>query len=95
VRRLVEIGPSGSAAPLEALAEIRLACAHVVRLANTAVNTLGAAAGASAGYTSSPLQRQLRDLQMIRGHVVYDWDRAAQIAGKLALGLPPLPTDML
>jgi alkylation response protein AidB-like acyl-CoA dehydrogenase len=95
VRRLVEIGPSGSAAPLEALAEIRLACAHVVRLANTAVNTLGAAAGASAGYTSAPLQRQLRDLQMIRGHVVYDWDRAAQIAGKLALGVQPSPADML
>jgi alkylation response protein AidB-like acyl-CoA dehydrogenase len=95
MRRLTEIGPSGSAAPIEALAEIRLACAHVVRLANQAVNTRAAAAGASAGYLSSPLQRQLRDVQMIRGHVIYDWDRAAQIAGKLALGLPPSPADML
>jgi len=94
-RRLEQIGPLGAAAPVDALAEIRLASAHVVRLANDAANTLAAAAGASSGYTSSPLQRQLRDVQMIRGHVVFDWDRAAQIAGKLALGATPHPTDML
>jgi len=94
-RRLEEIGPLGAAAPVAALAEIRLASAHVVRLANQAVNTLAAAAGASSGYTSAPLQRQLRDVQMIRGHVIFDWDRAAQIAGKLELGVPPAPADML
>lgn len=95
VRRLAAVGPLGPAAPIEALAAIRLAAADVVRLANLAANGLAAAAGASAGFLSSPLQRHLRDLQMIRGHVVFDWDRAAQIGGKVALGIEPSPSDLL
>ena len=46
-------------------------------------------------FLSSPLQRNLRDLQMIRGHVIFDWDRAAQIGGKVALGIEPTPADLL
>lgn len=95
VARLERQGPMGHETPLDTLAAIRLASADVVRLANVALNTLGAAAGASAGFLDFPLQRHLRDVQMMRGHVVYDWDRAAQIGGKIALGLPPAPADML
>ncbi|MBI1406574.1 MAG: acyl-CoA dehydrogenase [Caulobacter sp.] len=88
-------GPLGAAMPVESLAAVRLAAADVVRLANTAVNIMCAAAGASSGFQSSPLQRCLRDLQMIRGHVVFDWDRAAQIGGRIALGLEATPADLL
>ncbi len=95
VRRLEGIGPLGAAAPVEDLAAIRLAAADVVRLANHAINGLAAAAGASAGFLSSPLQRHLRDVQMIRGHVIFDWDRAAQITGKVTLGIEPSPSDLL
>lgn len=95
IRRLARIGPLGAAAPIDELVAIRLAAAHVVRLANTAADGLAAAAGASAGFLSSPLQRHLRDLQMIRGHVVFDWDRAAQIGGKFALGIEPSPADLV
>jgi 3-hydroxy-9,10-secoandrosta-1,3,5(10)-triene-9,17-dione monooxygenase len=95
VRRLERIGPQGPAAPVDELAAIRLAAATVVRLANQVADNLAAAAGASAGFLSSPLQRHLRDLQMIRGHVIFDWDRAAQIAGKVALGMEPSPSDLL
>jgi len=95
VRQLEEIGPRGNEAPIENLAAIRLASAHVVRLANVTVEGIAASAGASAGYLSSPLQRILRDVQMIRGHVVFDWDRAAQIGGKIALGFPPEIADLL
>jgi hypothetical protein len=59
------------------------------------VDGLAAAAGASAAFLTSPLQRHLRDLQMMRGHVMFDWDRAAQITGKMALGVAPVPADML
>ena len=31
----------------------------------------------------------------MRGHVMFDWDRAAQIAGKIGLGVSPGPADML
>lgn len=93
--RLERDGPMGHETPLDTLAAIRLASADVVRLANVALNTLGAAAGASASFLDFPLQRHLRDVQMMRGHVVYDWDRAAQIGGKIALGLQPSPADLL
>lgn len=95
IQTLERVGPQGAAASNDDLAAIRLAGAHVVRLANEATNGLAAAAGASSGFLSSPLQRHLRDLQMIRGHVVFDWDRAAQIGGKVALGIEPVPADLL
>ena len=95
IQTLERIGPQGAAAAIDDLAAIRLAGAHVVRLANEAANGLAAAAGASSGFLSSPLQRHLRDLQMMRGHVVFDWDRAAQIGGKVALGIEPVPADLL
>lgn len=95
IRELEEIGPRGNEAPVESLAAIRLAAADVVRMANVAANTLAAAAGASSSYLTAPLQRILRDVQMIRGHVVFDWDRAAQIGGKIHLGFPPEIADLL
>jgi len=95
IRTLERIGPLGVNAPVDDLAAIRLAAADVVRLANQAVNGLAAAAGASASFLSSPLQRQLRDLQVMRGHVMFDFDRAAQAAGKVALGVETIPTDLL
>lgn len=95
VSTLEEIGPLGYQAPIDGIARIRLAAADIVRMANVAINGLAAAAGASLGYLSSPLQRALRDVQMIRGHVMYDWDRTAQIAGRLALGFEPVPADLL
>lgn len=52
-------------------------------------------AGASVHFADSPLGRIHRDLVTLKGHVVYDWDRAAQLAGKLELGIEPGPADML
>ncbi len=95
IQQLETEGPRGAAVEVETLAAIRLASADVVRLANQAVNLMCAAAGASSGFLTSPLQRHLRDLQMMRGHVVFDWDRAAQIGGRIALGLEPTMADLL
>lgn len=95
VRLLERDGPLGHQTPLETLLALRLASADIVRLANQAVNSLAAAAGASSGFLDAPLQRHLRDLQMMRGHVMFDWDRTAQIAGKIALGQEPAASDLL
>lgn len=75
--------------------KFRLATAQVVRLSLQAVNIAMEGAGASVYFLDSPLQRIQRDLETIKGHVVYDWDRAAQLAGKLELGFEPGPLDML
>ncbi len=94
-RVLERIGPLGAEAPLDKQVWLRLAAAQIVRLANSAVNTLSAASGASASFLSAPLQRQLRDLQVMRGHVMFDWDRTAVLAGKVELGFPTTPADLL
>ncbi|MDG2113787.1 MAG: acyl-CoA dehydrogenase family protein [Actinomycetota bacterium] len=73
----------------------RLATAQVVKLSRQAVNIALEGAGASMYFLDSPMQRTQRDLETIKGHVVYDWDRAAQLAGKLELGFEPGPLDML
>lgn len=95
IARLEREGPSGHLVSVETLAAIRLASSDVVRLANQGCNTLAAAAGASSGFLTSPIQRHLRDVQMIRGHVMFDWDRTAQMAGRIALGQEPLASDLL
>lgn len=88
-------GPNGAQASVEVQVAMRLAGAQIVRLANTAVDRLAASAGASAAMLDAPLQRQLRDLQVMRGHVMFDWDRTAILAGKVALGFPTTPADLL
>ena len=95
MRLLERDGHLGHATPMETLLALRLAAADIVRLANQATSSLAAAAGASSGFLNVPLQRHLRDLQMMRGHVMFDWDRAAQIAGKIALGQEPAASDLL
>ncbi|MEM7340072.1 MAG: acyl-CoA dehydrogenase family protein [Actinomycetota bacterium] len=74
---------------------IRLAAAQTVKLAIDAVGIVLEGAGASVHFEDSPLQRIARDLATLRGHVVFDWDRTAQLAGKLELGIEPELTDML
>ena len=44
---------------------------------------------------SAPLQRHLRDVQVIRGHVMYDWDRTCVLAGKVELGFATGPADLI
>ena len=95
VRLLERDGHHGHQTPMETLLALRLAAADIVRLANQATNSLAAAAGASSGFLNAPLQRHLRDLQMMRGHVMFDWDRTAQIAGKITLGQEPAASDLL
>ena len=74
---------------------VRLAAAQTVRLSIDAVSTVLEGSGASVHFADSPLQRISRDLLTLRGHMVFDWDRTAELAGKLELGLDPAPTDLL
>lgn len=74
---------------------IRLAAAQTVRLSIQTVEIVLEGAGASVHFEDSQLQRIARDLQTLRGHVVFDWDRTTQLAGKLELGFEPGPADML
>lgn len=74
---------------------LRLAAAATVRSARSIVGTIAEGAGASVYFAQSPFQRFQRDLEVLKGHVIFDWDRTAQLAGRVALGLPLQPTDMV
>jgi len=73
----------------------RLAAASAVRTARRAVTTACEGAGASVFFESHPLQRVQRDLETLQGHVIFDWDRTAELAGRHHLGFELRPTDLV
>jgi hypothetical protein len=81
-------------APVERGA-VRLAAASTVRMARAAISTVCEGTGASVYAVGSPLQRLQRDVEVLEGHVIFDWDRTAELAGRLELGFEPRPTDLL
>jgi hypothetical protein len=62
---------------------------------NWARNSYPHGSGASLYVSSSPLQRLQRDVEVLKGHVIFDRDRVTELAGRVALGLPLRPTDMV
>ncbi|MAJ59374.1 MAG: hypothetical protein CBC48_05005 [bacterium TMED88] len=54
-----------------------------------ALQSLSEAAGASAHFLDHPLQRALRDVNMMATHVIFDLDQRLEIHGRALLGLEP------
>ena len=54
-----------------------------------ALQSLSEAAGASAHFLDHPLQRALRDVNMMATHVIFDLDQRLEIHGRALLGLVP------
>ncbi len=53
-----------------------------------AVTRLAPAAGGHAIFLDDPMQRALRDSQVLASHVVADWDTAGETYSRAMLGLP-------
>jgi 3-hydroxy-9,10-secoandrosta-1,3,5(10)-triene-9,17-dione monooxygenase len=68
-------------------AEVRFWAAHAIQIARHAVMEIVAASGARSHFTDDPLQRSMRDLNTLSGHVVFDHDRAGDVYGRVALGM--------
>ncbi|HUM00093.1 MAG TPA: acyl-CoA dehydrogenase family protein [Mycobacterium sp.] len=81
--------------PRRVRADARLAAAHIVRESRTVIGGLMEASGASAHFLSSPLQRAKRDVDVISGHVVFDYDVSRELAGALAIGMKVSPIAMV
>jgi hypothetical protein len=60
---------------------------RIVRESRAFIAALTEASGASAHFVDNPLQRFKRDVDVISGHVVSDYDTGRELAGALTLGL--------
>jgi alkylation response protein AidB-like acyl-CoA dehydrogenase len=75
--------------------EARMAAAYIVHESRAVISNLSEASGASSHFLTSPLQRFKRDVDVISGHVVFDYDTGRELAGALALGMKIPRTSMV
>jgi DNA-binding MurR/RpiR family transcriptional regulator len=75
--------------------DARLAAAHIVHESRAVIAALSEASGASAHFMDNPLQRFKRDVDVISGHVVFDYDTSRELAGALMLGMKIPRTAMV
>lgn len=85
----------GARIPRAARAQARLAAAHIVHESRAVVADLLESSGASAHFLHNPLQRAKRDIDVICGHVVFDYDVSRELAGALEIGAPISPLAMV
>ncbi|MGI5220432.1 acyl-CoA dehydrogenase [Nocardia sp. CA-290969] len=76
-------------------AQARLAAAHIVRESRAIIADLLHASGASVHFTDHPLQRLKRDVDVLSGHVIFDYDTTRELAGATTIGLKPPRTALL
>ena len=74
---------------------IRSSCALVVQTCRDVVNDIMNSAGGSSYFLSAPLQRIQRDVEVVKSHAIFDWDRVAQLQGRVQLGMRPADTDLI
>ncbi|MCH2170512.1 hypothetical protein MK489_06990 [Myxococcota bacterium] len=74
-------------ADIDARARLRWQASYAVECCRRASERMFAGAGAHAAYDDSPLQASYRDVSMITKHAAVDYDGAAEIVGRLSLGL--------
>jgi alkylation response protein AidB-like acyl-CoA dehydrogenase len=95
VGEIETIVAAGDPVPRPVRGEARLAAAHVVHESQSVIANLLAASGASAHFGDNPLQRIKRDVDVLAGHVVFDYDTSRELAGALILGMKVARTAMV
>jgi 3-hydroxy-9,10-secoandrosta-1,3,5(10)-triene-9,17-dione monooxygenase len=95
VGQIEEIVTGGDAVERPVRAQARLAAAHIVAESRAVIGDLVGAGGASIHFLSSPMQRFKRDVDVLAGHVVFDYDTSRELAGALALGMTIPRTSMI
>lgn len=78
-----------------ARADARATAAHIVHESRAVIADLLEASGASAQFVTNPMQRAKRDVDVICGHVVFDYDVARELAGALEAGVKISPIAMI
>lgn len=68
---------------------LRAEIAVAVKQCVDSVRTCCEAVGSSVHALDNPMQRLLRDVQVMQSHIVYDLDVATELHGRALVGLPP------
>ncbi|UVO14711.1 acyl-CoA dehydrogenase [Mycobacterium sp. SVM_VP21] len=76
-------------------ADARAAAAYVVHESRAVIADLLEASGASAQFVTNPMQRAKRDVDVICGHVIFDYDVARELSGALEAGVKISPISMI
>ena len=95
VGEIETIVAAGNSVDKPVRAQARLAAAHIVVESKAVITDLMGAGGASIHFLSSPMQRFKRDVDVLSGHVVFDYDTARELAGALSLGMKIPRTSMI
>jgi alkylation response protein AidB-like acyl-CoA dehydrogenase len=90
-RKAFALGEQRKAHIIEERLSLRLQVAYAMDLCRTAIRIVCEASGAAAHAMDNPLQRALRDINVMSSHIVYDIDSAAEGHGRALVGLPPNP----
>lgn len=78
---------AGRPPTVEQRMHVHLACSSAARSSVQVVELLHAAAGTTANFESSPLDRQLRNVRVVPQHIMVS-DQWNETAGRVLLGLP-------
>jgi alkylation response protein AidB-like acyl-CoA dehydrogenase len=95
VDEVADIVAMGDVVPRPVRGEARLAAAHIVAESRAVIGSLFEASGASVHFLDNPMQRFKRDVDVLAGHVVFDYDTSRELAGALALGMKIPRTAMV
>ncbi len=95
VGQIETIVAAGDPVPRPVRGEARMAAAHIVHESRAVIGGLLEASGASAHFLDNPLQRIKRDVDVLAGHVVFDYDTSRELAGALILGMEVPRTAMV
>ena len=86
---------AGDPVPRPVRGAARMAAAQIVHESRQVIGLLLEASGASVHFVDNPLQRIKRDVDVLAGHVVFDYDTSRELAGALRLGMKVSRTAMV
>jgi len=87
-RSVMALAQADEAPVPEQRVSIRAQIAYAMKLCREAIQISADAAGSSTHLMSNPIQRALRDVNVMSSHVVFDLDAATELHGRALIGLP-------
>jgi 3-hydroxy-9,10-secoandrosta-1,3,5(10)-triene-9,17-dione monooxygenase len=89
VQRLLDCARRGDTFTVAQRAGFRAEACYVATMVKGVVDSLCEASGARSQFEDHPLQRFQRDINTLRGHIVFDLDNTMEMYGRVLLGFEP------